>query len=137
MFGSITRGAVLASSIALVLALPRALDLPAAIWVTLLLLAHVALPFAAALWPRRADALTFDAALAGVGLAYIGLLALSPHESGWLYGGAPLGYALYAFLATLGFMAASRWRTAARVRGLARLRGEARARHRTRNAALS
>lgn len=119
MLRSIVRGAILASCVGLVVALLRSTDLPVALAVALIVAAHIALPVAAAFWPPRPDDLTFDSALAGLGLVYIGLLGLSPNATNWLYIGVPFSYALYAFVATALFAAAGRVRERARQRAVA------------------
>ncbi len=124
MLGSILRGALVAGSITAALALPRSFEVPTQLWVALLLALHVALPIAAAFWGRRADALTLDVGVAGIGLAYIGVLALTRDGSGWLYIGLPLGYAIYGIVATAVFTALMRWRRAWRLRAIKRERAQ-------------
>jgi hypothetical protein len=130
MLGSIARGGIVAAFIATALALPRAFDLSTVVWIGLLVALHLALPVAAAFWGRRSDVATLDIGLAGVGAVYMGLLALmSPQENAVvLYLGVPLGYAAYAFVATMIFTAGAKWRRLVRVRGLRQLRAEVRSR---------
>lgn len=130
MLGSIARGGIVAASIAAALALHRSLDLATSVWVTALVALHLALPVGAAFWGRRADGVSLDIGLAGIGAVYMGVLALvTPQENGpLLYLGLPLGFAVYAFVATLVFAASAKWRRALRVRGLRQLRAERRAR---------
>lgn len=126
MLGSIVRGAIVAGAVTVALALPRSIDLQTQAWIGVLIVLHLALPVAAAFWGRRADTLSLDVGLAGIGIAYIGVLALTRDGSGWLYIGLPLGYALYGILATIVFNGLSTWRRALRLRTLKRQRAERR-----------
>ncbi len=130
MLASIARGGIIAAAIAVALALPRSLDVAATIWVTVLAVLHLVLPIGAAFWGRRSDPMSLDIGLAGIGAVYMGVLALvSPqHDAAVLYLGLPLGYAAYAFAATLIFAASAKWRRVLRVRGLRQLRAQVRAR---------
>lgn len=128
MIGSVLRGALVAAAVAVALALPRSLDLGWSPWIALLGVMHVALPFGAAFWGRRADTVTLDVGLAGIGIAYIGLMAFTPDASVWLYLVLPLVFTVYAVLATASFAGLRRWRTALRIRRMRRLREQARAR---------
>ncbi len=122
VIASFARGAVVAASVTAALALPASIDLETKAWVGLLVALHLAFPVAAAFWGRRADTLGLDVGLAGIGLAYIGVLALTEEGTGWLYIGLPLAYAAYGIFATAVFHAASRSRRALRLRSIKRLR---------------
>lgn len=122
MIASIARGAFVAASVTAAIVLPRSVDLATQAWVGLLVALHLAFPVAAAFWGRRADTLGLDVGLAGIGLAYIGVLALAEDGSAGLYLGLPLAYAAYGVFATLVFNGASRWRRLLRLRSIKRVR---------------
>ncbi len=130
MLSSIARGGIVSASIAAAFALPRSIDLATGLWISVLVVLHLALPIGAAFWGRRADPVGLDIGLAGIGIAYMGVLALvNPAENAAvLYIGLPLAYAAYAFAASALFVLSAKWRRVLRIRGLRQLRAQVRAR---------
>jgi hypothetical protein len=124
MLGSIVRGSLVSAAVTAALVLPRSVDLATTAWVLLLAVSHLLLPVAAAYWGRRPDSASLDVGLAGIGVVYLVLLSLLPHggSSTLIFLGVPVGFALYAALATVAFNALARWRRLARVRSIKRRR---------------
>ncbi|HEY8431124.1 MAG TPA: hypothetical protein VIL20_22245 [Sandaracinaceae bacterium] len=119
--GSIVRGAIAAASVGIAFALPRsAIDESARI--ALLAVLHLALPVAAVWWSRRPDVQSLDVGLAGIGVTYIGVLALTRDGPGALYVGLPAGYAAYCIVASGIFSALANVRRAMRLRAIKRRR---------------
>lgn len=132
MLGSIARGGVVAASIGVVLALARSLDLPTALWLAATIALHLALPAVAAFSGRRSDVMTLDIGLAGIGVVYMGVVALvdRPANALALYLGLPLGFAAYSMIAALIYTSCASWRRLLRIRGYRALRAQVRSRAR-------